>query len=206
MATMRAADREKLDVRISAPVGSSMVLWARSAVVGEFLRSDFTHLFWIDSDLAWTSADFFRLVGFGANHDLIGGIYPLKREPIQCVVTTPEPGQYEINRFGNVRIKSMAIGFTLCKREVVEKIAAGKPMMKDELSGTQYPDVFRVDRRPDGGAIGEDIAFFEDAAALGYRAWLDPSIKLEHIGQKAYRGDVIEMLGLQDYTKVVKEK
>lgn len=201
MSTIRICDREKLAVRISAPVGSSMVLWARSAIVGEFLRSDFTHLFWIDSDIVWRPADFFRLVGFAKVHDVIGATYMLKREPAQCIVTTPVKDQYEVNGHGNVRIKSMAIGFTIVKREVIEKVAEGKPMLKDELSGTTYPEFFRVGRRPDGGLIGEDIAFFEDAAELGYLAWLDPSIKLGHVGTKIYGGDPIDALGLQDFVK-----
>lgn len=201
IATMRAADRAKLDVRLCTPVGSSMVLWARSFIVGEFLRSDFTHLFWIDSDLAWTPADFFRLVGFGAAHDIIGATYPLKREPLQCVVNTKDDGVHEINGLGNVRIESMAIGFTICKREVIEKIAATKPMMKDELIDAKYPDFFRVDRRADGALIGEDINFFRDAAEHGFKAWLDPSINLGHIGTKIYQGDVISMLGLQEHSK-----
>ena len=201
MTAVRLCDREKIPVRISAPTGSSMVLWARSAIVGEFLRSDCTHLFWIDSDLCFTPNDFFRLVGFGANHDIISGAYPLKADPPRFVVNYPEPDTYEINKLGNVRIKSLAMGFTICTREVIEKIAATKETLHDELSGATYPDFFRVGRRKNGGPIGEDIAFFEDAAELGFKAWLDPSIRLGHIGVREYQGDVIAALGLQDFVK-----
>lgn len=205
MATVRACDREKLHVQISAPTGSSMVLWARSAIVGAFLKSDCDRLFWIDSDLVWTPADFFRLVGFSASHDIISGAYPLKADPPRFVVNYPEPDTYEVNRLGNVRIKSLAMGFTICKREVIEKIAATKETLHDELSGADYPDFFRVGRRANGGPIGEDIAFFEDAAELGFKAWLDPSVKLAHIGLKEYQGDVIDALGLQDFVKEKQE-
>lgn len=201
MSTVRACDREKLHVQVSAPVGSSMVLWARSAVVGSFLKSDCTHLFWIDSDIVWAPADFFRLVGFGVSHDLISGAYPIKAEPVRYVVNFPEPDQYEVNGHGNIRIKSLAMGFTLCRREVIEKVAATKEMLHDELNGVDYPDFFRVGRRPNGGPIGEDIAFFDDAAALGYVAWLDPSVKLTHMGTKPYTGSVVDVLGLQDHVQ-----
>lgn len=201
MSTVRACDREKLHVQISAPTGSSMVLWARSAIVGNFLKSDCDRLMWIDADLVWTPADFFRLVGFSAGHDIISGAYTLKAEPPRFVVNYPEPDTYEINRLGNVRVKSLAMGFTMCRREVIEKIAATKEMLNDELSGVSYPDFFRVARRANGGPIGEDIAFFEDAAALGFKAWLDPSINLGHVGVKTYSGDVIEALGLTEFVK-----
>jgi hypothetical protein len=201
MSTLRACDKENVVARISAPTGSSVVTWARSAVVGEFLKSDCTHLFWIDSDIAWKPADFFRLVGFAALHDMIGAAYMLKKEPAQCVVNVPVPGEYEVNGLGNVRVKSLAMGFTICKREVIEKVAATKPVLKDALAGIEYPDFFRLGRRADGYAVGEDIAFFEDAAELGFKAWLDPSINLFHVGQKLYGGDVIDALGLQEFVK-----
>jgi hypothetical protein len=100
-----------------------------------------------------------------------------------------------------VRVKSLGLGFTIVKRAVMEKLAAGKPMMRDSLNGTEYPDLFRLDRRADGGAVGEDVAFFEDVAALGYNVWLDPSINPGHFGNKIYRGDSINALGLDAYAK-----
>lgn len=202
MSTVRVCDRESIPVRIEAPVGCSVVTWARSAVAGAFLKSDFTHLFWIDSDMVWSPNDFFRLVGFAATHDLIGGAYALKKEPAQCFINLPgAEGEREINGFGNVRVLSLGLGFTIVRREVMEKIAATKEIVRDTLQGTEYPDIFRIGRRADGGALGEDVAFFEDAAALGYQAWLDPSIRLGHIGMKIYRSDVIDALGLQDYAQ-----
>jgi hypothetical protein len=201
MSTVRACDREGVPIRISAPVGSSVVTWARNAVVGEFLRSDCTHLFWIDSDIVWRPADFFRLVGFGATHALIGAAYMLKKEPAACVVNFPDPQHYEVNGFGNIRIESLPIGFTICQRAVIEKIAATKEMLHDDLSGVDYPDFFRLSRSEAGKPLGEDIAFYQDAAAAGFSCWLDPSITLAHIGTKEYTGDVIASLGLEGYAR-----
>jgi hypothetical protein len=205
MSTVRTCDREEIPVRISAPTGSSVVTWARNAVVGEFLRSTCTHLFWIDSDIVWRPADFLRLVGFGAQHDLIGAAYMLKREPVACVVNFPDPEHYEVNALGNIRIRSLPIGFTICRREVIERIAATKESLHDDLSGVDYPDFFRLSRTPAGKPLGEDIAFYEDANAAGFKGWLDPSIKLGHVGTKEYTGDVIAALGLEDYAKEKQE-
>ena len=203
--TARVCEREGIPLKFSAPVGCSAVTWARNAVVGEFLRSDCTHLFWIDADIAWRPADFIRLVGFGAMHDMIGAAYMLKREPPALVLNFPSDDQYEINPFGNIRIRSMPIGFTLCQRVVIEKVAATKEMMRDDVSNAEYPDFFRLSRSEAGKPLGEDIAFFDDAAALGFTGWLDPSIKLSHVGLKAYTGDVIAALGLDAYVKEKQE-
>jgi hypothetical protein len=201
MSTVRFCDREKLPVRIESPVGCSVVTWARSAVAGGFLKSDCTHLFWIDADMVWSPNDFARLVGFAAAHPVIGAAYTLKKDPPEVFINTVGEGSYEINGHGNVRVKSLGLGFTIVQREVMEKLAATKPTMIDSLNGLECPDMFRIDRRAGGGALGEDVAFFEDVAALGYDVWLDPSINPGHFGTKIYRGDVIDALGLQDYAK-----
>lgn len=202
--TIRVCDKEGVPVRVEPPVGCSVVQWARSAVVESFLKTDYTHLFWIDADIVWTPDDFFRLLGFGAVLDVVGATYPLKREAGGFLLNLAgEPGRVEVNGLGCVRVKSMGLGFTLMKRAVVEKVAAGKPRVYDRLNGAEYADVFRVDRtageRP--GPQGEDVAFFQDVNDAGFQVWLDPSIQLGHHGAKVYRGDPIEALGLQDFAK-----
>jgi hypothetical protein len=47
------------------------------------------------------------------------------------------------------------------------------------------------------------VAFFNDVKAAGYTAWLDPSVKLGHVGSKTYMSDPIEALGLQDFAKEI---
>lgn len=206
ISTVRVLDREGIKFKIESPVGCSVVQWARSTIVGAFLRQpEFTHLLWADADLFWTPNDFFRLLGFGAVLDVVGATYPFKKEPTGFLVNLAgEPGKVEVNGLGCVKIKSMAIGFTLVKRAVIEKIAATKPMVHDPLNKVDYPEFFRVDLNAQGGPRGEDVAFFDDVHAAGFDCWLDPSIQLGHVGRKVYSGDPIESLGLSAYTKEIK--
>jgi len=205
LATVRVLDREGIKFKIEAPTGCSVVQWARSSVAEAFLKSDFTHLFWIDADIVWSPDDFIRILGFGAVLGAVGATYPFKKYPIGFLVNLAgEPGQVEVNGLGCVKIESMGIGFTLIQREIMEKVAATKPMMRDDLNGQEYRDIFRVDRTPDRGPRGEDIAFFADVRAAGYDVWLDPSIQLGHIGSETFRGDPIEALGLSAFAREIK--
>jgi hypothetical protein len=200
--TIRVLDREKIPFKISSPVGCSVVTWARSAVAGEFLASNCSHLFWIDSDIVWFPDDFVRLLGFGAVYPIIGATYPLKKDQLQVFCNTVgEEGERIVNGHGNVKVHSLGLGFTLVQRKVIEALAATKETVTDSMNGTSYPDMFRIGRRANGNALGEDVAFFEDCEALGFEAWLDPSINLGHVGTKIYRGDVIHALGLEDFIK-----
>lgn len=176
--------------------------WARSVVAEAFLQSDFSHILWADSDIVWSPNDFFRILGFGAVHDVVGAAYPLKKDPPGFLINTAgEPGKLEVNGHGLVRIDSMGLGFTLVRREVLERVAEKKPLVHDRLNGATYRDIFRVDRTSENGPRGEDVAFFHDVKKAGFDAWLDPSINLGHVGTKIYRGDVIDALGLQQFAK-----
>jgi hypothetical protein len=204
ISTIRVLDKEGVKFKLESPMGSSIVQWARSGIVHEFLKSDCTHLFWIDSDIVWAPDDFIRLLGFGAVLDVVGATYPFKTDGIArfCLNAIEEKeGEFNVNGLGCVQMKSFAIGFTLMKRKVVEAVAESKPWMEHKLNGYRYRDVFRVDRNENGEPRGEDIAFFEDIRAAGFDVWLDPSVKLGHVGMKVFRGDPIEALGLEDFTK-----
>lgn len=195
--TMDACRAADIPCRMEVVAGCSVVTWARSAIADGFLKSDFTHLFWIDSDLVWEPRDFARIVGLGAVHDVIGATYPFKKlNPMSFLINhVGEPGQYHVNGHGCVKVKGMGLGFTLVKREVMEKVAATKTKRRDPITGAEYADIFRIDHE------GEDLAFFSDIRAAGYDVWLDPSISLGHHGSMIYKGDPIEALGLGDFTK-----
>lgn len=201
LATTRAMDKAQIPLRIEAPVGSSVVTWARDVVVAGFLKTDFTHLFWIDSDIVWTPGDFIRMVKWGAIYDVIGAAYAYKKDPPQVFVNLPgEEGEREIDGHGNVKVESLGLGFTLVKRVVIERIWATAGTVTVE--GVDLPDIFHISKRPStNGGLGEDVGFFEEVARLGYQPWLDPSISLGHVGQKIYRSDVIDALGLTDFVK-----
>lgn len=205
MATVRALDRANIPVKIEAPVGCSVVQWARSAVAHSFITTtDFTHLFWVDSDMAFAPSDFLRLLGFGAVLDVVCGAYPLKKDPPGFLINLPggnETTEREVNGMGCVKIASTGLGFTLVKRAVIEKLWAASPLVHDRLNGCEYRDMFRVDRTSKNGPRGEDVAFFDDVRAAEYDVWLDPSVRLGHVGQKTYKGDPVAELGLEDYAK-----
>ncbi len=55
----------------------SLITRARNRMVKVFLENEeFTHLFWIDSDITFTPDQVFRLLL--ADRDVVSGVYPLK--------------------------------------------------------------------------------------------------------------------------------
>jgi hypothetical protein len=191
-AAIRAATKLGVDVNIKTVAGNSDVCNARSVVLTEFLKAkDYSRLFWIDSDIGFEAIDFLRMLAMSLKYQVVAATYPLKRDQISFVVNGAAPdGQYTINRDGLLKIESAGLGFTVVHREPLEKLAAERPTRVDSVRGETFYDVFHRE------TAGEDVTFFRDLGKLGYDVWLDPTISLEHIGPKAYKGDVIEALGL----------
>jgi hypothetical protein len=56
-------------------------------------------------------------------------------------------------------------------------------------------DVFRLDTFK-GYFRGEDMAFFADIREQEFAVWVDPTICVQHIGEKAYAENIVKYLGL----------
>jgi hypothetical protein len=184
--------------------GSSAVQQARSQTVHQFLtQTDASHLFWIDSDIVWESKDFVKTLALASVFDVVCATYPMKNEARSIVVKHPDLKNFEINKYGLVKIWGVGLGFTVVSRAALEKLVATKPLVYDAAKDNARPDVFRFDTVPGKhehpNARGEDLAFFADLRELGYDIWLDPRIVLGHVGTHVYRNDPVAALGLTDY-------
>lgn len=203
--------------------GSSVITKARSDVVDVFLQSDCTHLFWVDGDMEWEPKDFGSLVALCARTDMkiVGTTYPAKMEPAQYFIKVPD-GPIPVNEYGCLDVYGYGLGFCCMAREVLETVAATKPWVYDQMSNRMIRNVFRIATiavdvvgsaeipgcppelygQPLVAPLGEDMAFFEDCRNVGYKVWLYPSMDLGHIGQKIYRADLMQALGMDKYGDV----
>lgn len=184
--------------------GSSRVTAARSKAAHEFLQTDCSRLFWIDSDISWRAEDFIRLLALSSKLECVGGIYTAKRDP---PVFMFDPGDHERvlgNEFGCLSVKGFGLGFTVVHRCIIEHLA-------DEAPKVTFPDIdgpaariFREDVF-EGLDRGEDMAFFADVRAAGFEVWLDPSITLGHVGPKEYSASLLNHLERKEDGEKVKE-
>ena len=182
------------DVKIQ--YGCSIITQARSFVADEFLRSEATHLFMIDADINWTSADFVRLLALATKMEVVAGIYPLKTDP-ESWAWAPGVGIKAVNEWGCLPINGLGLGFCCVQRKIIEELADLAPKLKFAHKPEKVAVMFRCDQDADDNFRGEDIAFFADIRRIGYDVWLDPTINLGHVGAKEYRGDFMAALEQQ---------
>ncbi len=152
------------------------------------MKTDFSHLFWVDSDIVWDEKDFLKLLALGTKMEIVCGAYPVKQDP-PIFFMRYGPESEKANEYGCSVIHGIGMGFSVIQRKVIAELYAKAPKRKYPWCDELVPSVFRCD---DEGieARGEDMAFFSDARDLGYLIHLDPMISLGHIGSKVYRGEI----------------
>jgi len=152
----------------------SVITIARRNLVEIFMKTDFTHIWWVDSDMKFPIDAPLRLLA--RDKPIVGANYRRRRFPnpnftgmkgtsgnFQEFHTTDNSPAMEL-------IGVLPHGMVLCKREVYEKIP--QPHYIQEY----FPEK--------NLEIGEDIYFCQQAQKAGYEIWCDQELSREvsHIG------------------------
>ena len=170
----------------------SMVQKGRDILTAKFLRTKYSHILWLDADVDWKAEDVLRLLSH--DKDIVCGIYPKKRFPIEYPIVWTEDDK-DADEDGLVEIVGAGAGFLLIKREVMEKMVEAYPEKKyiahDAIQEKdQYLDleVYGLwDTYIENEIFfGEDIAFLERWRAIGGKVLLDTKVYLKHIGSYTY--------------------
>ena len=205
----------------------SLITRARNVMLIRFLKDEsLTHLFWIDSDIAFTPQAVCRLLL--ADRDVVAGVYPIK------AFNWPEGGapegmtlsqfenrytHYPFNPIGHgeekvssyadadgfVEVAEAPTGFMCIKRDVILRMMKHYPNLNYVPDGPpNNPDAhlywlfFDCMVDPDSGRyLSEDFAFCRRWRDMGGKVYVDIHIKLMHLGQYNYRGNLAESLRLQ---------
>jgi hypothetical protein len=185
-----------------ALIGESLVSRARNRLACDFLRTDSTHLLFIDSDLIFSPEDVDRIASHAARGvPIVAGLYPKKQVQLGWVCNLLEPSP-PADEHDLVPVKYAGTGFLCIAREVLEKMMKTHPEARyDPDDGDEWPgdlwDFFPVGIRecPETGRrryLSEDWWFCQRAWDMGYPVMMDQRIILKHVGQFVYPFDKIE--------------
>ena len=139
-----------VEVKFSFLFNESLITRARNYLVDEFLRSDCTHMLFIDSDIHYNPQDVIALLAL--DKDVIGGPYPKKsinwNNIAQAARQNPDmsPGELE-NLVGEyvfnvvkgtqkftvsepLEVLEIGTGFMMIKRDVFEKMEKEYPQLR----------------------------------------------------------------------------
>jgi hypothetical protein len=182
-----------------------LITRARNTIVSFFMRSDCTHLMFIDSDIDFHPEDVIKMTR--NNKDVSVGAYPLKHLIKKEGKSDQASFNYSINLLkesigvenGMMEIEYGATGFMMIRRNVIETMIEKYPELKyvnDIPNGGEY-------KREDFHALfdcvidektkrylSEDYTFCKRWRDIGGKIFMDVTINLSHIGTKTFDGSI----------------
>ena len=179
--------------------GNCYVHLCRNLLAYQFMKTDCTHLFFWDDDVAAPPGALRRLLSY--DRDIIvapypkkvaRGLPPAKTWPYSLTDGIPDP-------HGLLECDMVATGFMLIRRDVIATMYRihAERIFYHEPFGDDVVDLFPTGLIPgfpknaNGKAMwwGEDYAFSVLAQRAGFKMWLDPVVQLIHAGRNVWAGD-----------------
>ena len=188
----------------------SLVQRGRNMLVARMLKTDATHLLFIDADIGFTADTVMRLLKSGK--EIACAAYAKKYTDFELIKKKVLRGDTEpVNQMGldwNVNIYSKAIvengflrcmdsatGFMMIQRDVFTRMAAKMPEIEcvnDILKQDGTPKYFAffdcIIDPENKRYLSEDYTFCRRAQNIGIDVWVDIVSPLSHVGHVVYAG------------------
>ena len=206
---MAEFSKRNITAAIKTIGNESLISRARNALASDFLRSDFTHLLFIDSDIEFEPIQVFRLLIH--NKSISCAAYPIKNINYDKIAHLQPKNSDDIKKHGieyathihNPDIKNgwfktkyAATGFLLISHNVFERILHKNPDIRYNNQVKGYGMVELYEFFPVGidkdtrEYLSEDYYFSKLAINTGFDIWCDAKSKLTHIGTHKFEGDL----------------
>lgn len=147
-------------IKVTAAVmgNGAFIDLARCTFAAMFLKTDCTHLFFIDSDLRWEPRAFVGLLTSGK--PIVAGAYRKREEPEQYPLRFIEEEGGIKTVDGWIKCDRVATGFLCIERSVIEEMSKDVRWIKQAGEFfSEVPRLFYTDIIDDDRFIGEDFAF-----------------------------------------------
>ena len=190
----QAAPQHGIDIQIGSVCGCSVVSRARNLLAKDFLESNCTDLIFIDSDINFEPEDVLRLMAWTSEpkKGIVAGVPRVRGEErvYIALLDYDENNELTMNGMGLVRAKRVATAFMMVRRDVFETLVEAHPewTYHDKKTDRMLPALFDF-KLTEEGYMGEDFLFCDRSREVGFEVWIDPTIKLGHMGVQEYLGD-----------------
>ena len=198
----------------------SLIPRARNVCASSFIKSRYSHMIFIDSDIQFNASDVIKLIE--ADVDVIGGSYPTKSINMQklqsnctdvmnlsykeiiskSVMYTSKLFKENVTPQNQSKIECefLATGFMMIKRNVfIRMIEEFKhiryindiPAYREHTINDELYDFFHC-KIIDNKYVSEDYGFCSLWKLMGGKVYTDLTIKLNHIGSMTFYGEPLK--------------
>lgn len=175
-ALVQRLDRDGVNVDVKFITGT-LVYAARDKLAIHAIQNDYTHVLWLDADMIFDDELLYDLQF--SRKDFVTGIARSRRPPyVSCLFSDLQRIQ-RIEEYPSDTFRIAGCGFA-CVLIRTEILAA----VRQQFNTCFLPTA----------DLGEDLAFCERAASLGFPIWAEPAVKIGHIGHIVIYPDDAEAL------------
>lgn len=201
-----------IPVYFSLVANESLITRARNSIAADFLKTDCTHLLFIDSDHSFRPVDIFKMIQ--ADVDIIGAVCAKKmlnwdqvREAAKLDLDNLElfSGHFatnfktvdcEFDPEQPVEVERVGTGIMLIKREVLETLKdhTNTYVANNHADLTQDGDTiheFFATEIVNGLLYSEDFFFCNKWTSLGNKVYAAPWVENSHFGLYEFKGNII---------------
>jgi hypothetical protein len=174
---------KKLDIglELAQVSGCAIVSKARNLLVTQFIKSDCTHLLFVDADVNLTTSAVLKLINSSKGKDIVSGLYPSRVEGNGIFLQVHE----EQTETGLLRVMAVGTGFMLIARYVLQAMMDKRPELANKDGDQTHYALFDCALK-DAKYIGEDYNFCHRAIENGFSIFVDQTNALGHIGAKEF--------------------
>jgi hypothetical protein len=188
--------KQGMDFADGTVVGDALISRSRSIVASSFLRSDADVLLIIDSDIYFMPENAIELCKKAMELDIVGAMYMTRSMQTQPAMMLPDDEAIIFSPSAEpVEVPFISTGFMAVTKKVFERLSEDLPLCHQGWANKGKATAFWPFYMPyvipwkgeDGYMyLSEDWAFCQRAKDAGFKIWLDPSIRLGHVGDVMY--------------------
>jgi len=214
-----AMQQNKIDAMICNMFNESLITRARNALASNFMKTDCTHLLFIDADIRFNAHEVVDLIK--ADKDVICGIYPKKeinwwtvekavKDGVENDNLRKHTGAFVINLVDYAATTTVPMhepleiwnggtGMMCIKREVFEKLKEVVPVYKNDVTdlsgnnpvGQEIWEYFATSIEPETDRLlSEDYHFCRLWRLNGGKIYAAPWMNLGHVGTYVFEGEL----------------
>lgn len=185
------------NIQLSLYPDCALIAFARSELLGRFLRSDCSHMLFIDCDISFDPSLINRMLG--TNKDVITAVYSSRHPPYDVKINKSESSKIiKVNRERLIEIHSTGLGCTLISRRAVEETCKFFPELEYfSDGGSKSYALFLEAVRPAPPDnipkfMGEDIMFYWRLRDAGFPAYAMVDAVVKHDNRDFCLADILD--------------
>lgn len=194
MKTQKLCIEQGIDLSAVYVSYDALVQRARNTAFKIAIDGEYDDLFFIDFDVEWKPE---WIINFLSFPEPVVGAALVKKSDVEGYTVKLLKRQLKWNDRGDlIEVDGVGTGFLKISRFAMEKLWEMSEPYNDDKGPSRMLFDIKIEN---GDLISEDYVVCNKWKSLGYKTWIDPTITINHIGNKKYEGNFNQFITKNGY-------